>query len=283
MEYQRKLIEDFMKEVDGVVERVNAAKVVTVHPFSPAEGAAPSWEDVSAARREHSRLEHVVAELERRLESESLKFETEALGRAKLEERQAELAAENRALRETAENALLESRARAARLAELEKTLEASELGRAQLILALQEQKSQTGIWHAEAEAWKGRHDELAPKLREKEEALSAASQRYEDACRIFKDEMSERVREIHRLNGEAARARAHEEELQAQTEKKQKQIDEERERLRLQADRAMDNAESIRRDVFAAVESQWQEWRKEMKEALTRIGGSQGPSPGKV
>lgn len=276
MEYQRKLIDDFMKEVDGVVERVKSAKVVTLHPFAPSEGESP-WDEIQAARQQYARLETVVAEMQRRIDSESLRFEAEARTKERLNERVAELAGETRHLQDRAGSLERENRERAARVAELEKTLEISERGRAQLILALQEQKSQAALWQSESEAWRSRYEEVSPRLKAKEDALTASMQRYEDACRIFKDEMSERVREIHRLNGEVARARAHEEELQAQTDKKQALIDEERERLRRQADVAMANAESIRRDVFAAVESEWQQWRKEFKEGLTKL---QAPRP---
>jgi hypothetical protein len=146
--------------------------------------------------------------------------------------------------------------------------LDASEKARAQLTLALDEQRGQAALWQAEAQAWRGRHGEMEPKLKEKEAALNAALQRYEDACRIFKDEMAERVREIHRLNGEVARARGREQELEADHDARRRAIDEERERLRLQADKAIEGADSIRRDVFSAIE----DLRGELKDAVAKL-----------
>ena len=141
-----------------------------------------------------------------------------------------------------------EAAARGAWSKELQETLTVVDRARARLSAALDAARR-------EAAAMRGRAEALKADLERKEAALRQAEQIYEAACRTFSDESTNHQAECQRLLGEIERISSDHQQSQGRLTEERQRLERDREKLLTEVNRAMESAESVRREGIEAFE----------------------------
>ncbi|MBI5882499.1 MAG: hypothetical protein HZB91_05280 [Elusimicrobia bacterium] len=256
MDPHQRWLADFKKEVDEVLETLRASKASQsqLSAEDGAHGLPGQFEGLKSARVEFARLEFLVEDLQSKLASRTLQFETEQKTRDRLKERVGELTEQVRTLEEKASAFRRESMVHSEEAKELDETLRVTMQARSQLVSALEDEKRQMESWMGESKTLKAKLDNMDSLLNQKETSLHETQARYEEACKAFASDTAELHKEMSRLTAELEKARAHEAESQARLEAARHNIEAERERVQTEAGRTTERAEASQRTAAEAV-----------------------------
>ncbi|MBI5210974.1 MAG: hypothetical protein HY927_13475 [Elusimicrobia bacterium] len=255
MDAHNRWLADFKKEVDEVLDMLRASKAHSAnHERSTADGLSGQFEDLKTAKVEFARLEFLVEDLQSKLSSRTIQFESEQKSRDRLKDKVQELTAQVRALEEKAAAFRRESLVHSEEAKELDETLRVTMQARSQLVAALDDEKRQAESWMEESRTAKSKLDSMESLLTDKETALQQAQKRYENACKTFTEETAELHRETHRLSQEVEKARLHEAEVEGRVDLQRRALELERERLQAESARSVEKAESSRKTAEEAL-----------------------------
>ncbi|MBI5625185.1 MAG: hypothetical protein HY924_15515 [Elusimicrobia bacterium] len=256
MESHQRWLADFKKEVDEVLETLRASKAGPAGAETAAgAGSLPGqFEGLKSARVEYARLEFLVEDLQTKLASRTLQFESEAKVRDRLKERVHELSEQVANLEEKASAFRREAMAHSEEAKELDETLRVTMAARSQLVGALEDEKRQMETWMAESKSLKSKLDGMDSVLGQKESALHDAQARYEAACRTFAAETAELHKETGRLSSELEKSRLREAEAVSRLESSRSALEAERSRVHADAAVVTERAEAGQRAAAEAV-----------------------------
>ncbi|MBI4678047.1 MAG: hypothetical protein HY748_10740 [Elusimicrobia bacterium] len=280
MDPHQRWLADFKKEIDEVLDmlRTSKANPANLEAAATAKGLPGQFEGLKTARVEYARLEFLVEDLQRKLASRTLQFESEQKTRDRLKGQVHDLSDQVRALEEKAAAFRREAVVHSEEAKELDETLRVTMQARSQLVSALDDEKRQMEAWMSESKALKSKLDGMDHMVGQKEAALHEAQARYEEACKTFASETGELHKETARLSAELEKARAGEIETQARMEAakrameaEQSQASEEAQALRRQGVAELEEARKLKAEVESERDRNHQDVRaeKERNEAF--------------